>query len=94
MIHAIYKSHEGQFQFYFEVNFTENKMRLENGVLHIEPSVGGKMTIDTEDEIMAFVDLVRSVYDGEECASDTIIADFTEQELEDIIELFQLLRNA
>lgn len=94
MIHSIYKSHDGQFQFYCELDFNGEDLSVENYVLHLKPNKGGELSIDSPAEILEFVDLVRSVYDGEQCAGGTILEDFDEQEIEDIFELINVINYA
>lgn len=91
MIHCIYKSHEGQFKFYCEADIKEEGIEMSKYVLHLKPSAGDALSIDTPTEILEFVDLVKSVYAGEQCATGTVLEELGEQELEDLVELLQVL---
>lgn len=92
MIHIIVKSHEGNFQLYATGIKQDEGVKIENEQLHLAPSDGDLMTIEGWEDIQEIMQLLVDIEADETAKVGTIFANYTEDDLSDLSELFEILK--
>lgn len=92
MIHLIVKSHEGNFQLYVTATKNEEAVSFENEQLHLAPADGDLMTIEGWGHINEIMKLLADIEADESSKVGTIFANYTEDDLSDLTELFEILK--